>query len=148
MYILKIKEFVPLATFIAAKMKHFVPLNVAKALNRAIGLRQKQSSNLQGTASNSSGGSRGDESHQYFLGILEQAQAAVKPRMAAQSLMDNTVREIRPKRKTISPTNLPSLRSKNLPRPSSMLQAMLDACKPTQQQPFGKQKLYGTRMSI
>ncbi len=91
---LAIKDFVPLAEFIAAVNKPkpvLVPAPFATTIHRVIRVRKSFSTQLEacGTATDA----RSDERHSYFVGILEKVRDILKPRMAALDLsgMEDTL---------------------------------------------------------
>ena len=82
-YTIKVKEFITLADFIVGSGKQTVqvPEALAKALDRAIRLRKQYSSGA-GDSTES------DESHAYFLGVLEKTREILKHRMPPGMIND------------------------------------------------------------
>ena len=85
-YIIKIREFVGLAEWIVGFKKPVVsvPRNLVVALDRAIALRKRHndwSREGKGLDCTTDRANDADESHSYFLGILEQTREILKPRM-------------------------------------------------------------------
>ena len=87
-HIIKVKQFTTLAEYIVGFKKPSVkvPQFVASALDRAIDLRKKQSSwyrDQNGTKDTIDAASDADESHSFFLNILEKTREILKPCLPA-----------------------------------------------------------------
>lgn len=80
-YTIAIKDFVPLAEFVAASKKPVVsvPLAFANTLNRVIATRSRFSSRL--TELGNSTDALADSKHSYFVGVLEKVREILKPRV-------------------------------------------------------------------
>lgn len=80
-YIIAIKDFIPLAEFVAASKKPVisVPLAFANTLNRVIATRSRFGSRLavHGNSTDASA----DSKHSYFVGVLEKVREVLKPRI-------------------------------------------------------------------
>ena len=91
-YTIKVKDFTTLAECIArfTKPAARVPVTLVKALNRAIELRQQHHTWSRGMAETelSVDVEEGNESHAYFLGILERTREILKPRMPPEMIND------------------------------------------------------------
>ena len=91
-YTIKVKDFVALAECIAAFTKPVVevPMTLVKVLNRAIELRGQHSTWSQGSVESEKSAEveESNESHAYFLGILERTRQTLKPRMPSESIDD------------------------------------------------------------
>lgn len=92
-YTIKVKDFATLAECIARFTKPAVkvPVAVVKILNRAIELRRQQHTTWsKGHAQSElpSDVEQSNESHGYFLGILERTREILKPRMPSEMLSD------------------------------------------------------------
>ena len=91
-YIIQVKDFTPLAECIARFTKPAVkvPVDLAKALNRAIKLRQESSTRSQSQADSelSAEIEESNKSHAYFLGILERTREMLKPLMPPEMVQD------------------------------------------------------------
>ncbi len=86
-YVVKIKDFVPLAEFLAGYSKPIVkvPLALVKALDRAIELRTQHNEYARQSTSrdNKEAQPDADANHSYFLGVLGRVREVLRPRMAA-----------------------------------------------------------------
>ena len=93
-YTIRVREFVPLAEYVAASSKPLVqvPGAIASALGRAIRLRKQQYSELSQERASNGFGTSSDDSHMHFLGILEQTQEVLRPRMLSNSVYDPNAR--------------------------------------------------------
>ena len=82
-YTITVKEFITLADFIVGSGKQTVqaPEALAKALDRAILLRNQYTSAAGGSV-------KSDEGHAYFLGVLEKTREILKPRMPTSMIND------------------------------------------------------------
>lgn len=82
-YTIRVKEFITLADFIVGSGKQTVqvPEALAKALDRAILLRNQYTSGADGSKDS-------DEGHAYFLGVLEKTREILKPRMPPSMIND------------------------------------------------------------
>ena len=82
-YTIRVKDFITLADFIVSSGKQIVqvPEALAKALDRAILLRNQYSSGAGGSIES-------DEGHAYFLGVLEKTRDILKPRMPPGMIND------------------------------------------------------------
>ncbi|KAH7305437.1 hypothetical protein B0I35DRAFT_413836 [Stachybotrys elegans] len=78
-HVLKIKEFEPIATFLAAIDTLKVPDYFAVAIERVIWVRKSFSGDLQQSGENVDPAS--DQRHAHFVGILEKARDLLKPLM-------------------------------------------------------------------
>ena len=90
-YIIKVKDFTALAECIARfnKPAVTVPATVVGALTRAIKLRLQHSSwSKQAESDPSLDAEKSNESHAYFLGILERTREILKPRMPSDMIGD------------------------------------------------------------
>jgi len=92
-YIIKVKEFTTLAEFIVGFEKPVVtvPKSLVSALNRAIDLRKQHSDWFKGPKGSDGPSDRvndADQSHSYFLDILEQTRAILEPRMPLEVIDD------------------------------------------------------------
>lgn len=84
-YTVAIKDFIPLAEFIASHQPAVpVPDTFAAALNKVIELRTRFSTQLQEEVKHGRS-SRVDESHSYFVGILKRVRDSLKPRMSTEA---------------------------------------------------------------
>lgn len=79
-YIIAIKDFIPLAEFVAASKKPVisVPLSFAKTLNRVISTRSGFGSRLAELSD--SPDVSADSTHSYFVGVLEKVREVLTPR--------------------------------------------------------------------
>ncbi|KAL8788682.1 MAG: hypothetical protein Q9195_007183 [Heterodermia aff. obscurata] len=82
-YTIRVKEFITLANFIVGseKLTVHVPEALAKALDRAILLRNQYTSGAGGSTES-------DKGHAYFLGVLEKTREILKPRMPPGMIND------------------------------------------------------------
>ncbi|MCJ1470221.1 hypothetical protein MMC07_008866 [Pseudocyphellaria aurata] len=84
-YIIKVKDFIPLAEFIAGSSNPVVkvPAYLVGVLNRAIELRgQHNAQSREGNdPDDASKRAVADETHSYFMAILERTREILKPRM-------------------------------------------------------------------
>lgn len=82
-YVVAIKDFVPLAHFIAASNKPVaaVPESFVETINRVITVRSSFGSTMKEHGAEPSAAA--DEKHSFFVGILEQVREALRPRMPA-----------------------------------------------------------------
>ena len=91
-YTIKVKDFAPLAECIARFNKPAVkvPFTVVEGLNRAINLRQQRHtySRVQAKSAASIGIEESNQSHAYFLGILERTREILKSRMPPETIDD------------------------------------------------------------
>lgn len=91
-YTIKVKDFAALAECIARFNKPAVkvPLTVVEVLNRAINLRQQRHtwSRAQSESAASTGVEESNQSHAYFLGMLERTREILKPRMPPETIDD------------------------------------------------------------
>ena len=91
-YIIKIKDFTTLAEYIAGFTKPVVevPKSLANVLNRAIALRRQHNtwSRKKESSDEPTDQVNADESHSYFLGILERTREILKPRMPSDMIDD------------------------------------------------------------
>lgn len=91
-YTIKIKDFATLAECIARYTKPAVkvPVAVVNFLNRAIELRQQHNTWSRGPDESqiSANVDESNESHSYFLGVLEQTREILKPRMPSEMIKD------------------------------------------------------------
>ena len=91
-YIIKVKDFTALAECVARFTKPVVkvPVALAKVLNRAIELRQQHNtwSRGQGESELSVDIEHSNESHAYFLGVLERTREILKPLMSSEMIDD------------------------------------------------------------
>ena len=91
-YTIKVKDFAALAECIAGFNKPAVkvPLTVVEVLTRAIKLRQQHHtwSRAQQESAASTGVEESNQSHAYFLGILERTREILKPRMPPETIDD------------------------------------------------------------
>lgn len=80
-YTIAIKDFIPLAEFLAAHKKPVVsvPLAFARTLNRVISTRSGFGGRLADLGSAPSDSA--DSKHSYFVGVLEQVRQVLKPRV-------------------------------------------------------------------
>lgn len=88
-YTIKIKDFVALAEFIAGYTNPIVqvPVELVKALNRAINLRAQHNDWSRQTKAEEDQEARvaADATHSYFLGVLDRVREVLKPRMPAET---------------------------------------------------------------
>ncbi|KAK3996598.1 hypothetical protein QBC44DRAFT_377370 [Cladorrhinum sp. PSN332] len=92
-YIVAVKDFIPLADFIASRQPAVsVPDSFAAALTKVITVRSAFSAKLQEDVTKSLD-PRSDESHSYFVGILEKVRASLKPRMSTKASEASTATE-------------------------------------------------------
>ncbi|KAI4174355.1 MAG: hypothetical protein LQ346_008245 [Caloplaca aetnensis] len=86
-YVVKIKDFVPLAEFLAGYTKPIikVPLALVKALDRAIELRTQHTEYARKSTSRDDKAKQldADTNHSYFLGVLGRVREVLRPRMTA-----------------------------------------------------------------
>lgn len=84
-YTIAIKEFIPLAEFVAASQKPVVsvPLTFANTLNRVISTRSGFGGRL--TELGISPSASADSKHSYFVGVLEKVRETLKPRVSPAS---------------------------------------------------------------
>lgn len=84
-YTIAIKDFIPLAEFVAASQKPVVsvPLAFANTLNRVISTRSGFGGQLAELGSSPS--ISADAKHSYFVGVLEKVQEVLKPRVPPAS---------------------------------------------------------------
>ena len=92
-YIIKIRQFITLAEFIVGCDKPVieVPQSLAGALNRAIDLRKDHNEWSKGQKSSDKsirGANNADESHSFFLNVLQQTRDILKPRTPSYLLDD------------------------------------------------------------
>ena len=91
-YTIKVKDFTALAEYIARFTKPVVkvPAALVKVLDRAIDLRQQHNTWSQGQAESEPlvDVKESNETHAYFLGILERTREILKPRMPAELIDD------------------------------------------------------------
>ena len=91
-YTIKVKDFAALSECIARFTKPAVkvPITVVEALDRAIKLRQQHHSlsRAQPGSATSTGVEESNQSHAYFLGILERTREILKPRMPPETIND------------------------------------------------------------
>lgn len=91
-YIIKVRDFTTLAEFIAGFRKPVikVPTYLVNALNRAIELRSQHNawSREQNDSDEPTKRENTDESHSYFLGVLERTREILKPRMPSDLIDD------------------------------------------------------------
>lgn len=82
-FIVAIKDFIPLAQYIAASKKPAaaVPESFVETINRVIKVRSSFGSNL--TKHGAAPSEEADEKHSFFVGVLEQVREALRPRMPA-----------------------------------------------------------------
>lgn len=80
-HIIKIKDFIPLAEFIALKPKLSVPTSFKDTLDRVIAKRSGFSGKLE--QHRSVPDKKSDESHKFFVGILKRVRDILKPCMAS-----------------------------------------------------------------
>ncbi|KAI7774884.1 hypothetical protein LA080_007709 [Diaporthe eres] len=80
-YTIAIKDFIPLAEFVAASQKPVVsvPLAFANTLNRVISTRSGFGGRLAELGSSPSASA--DSKHSYFVGVLEKVREVLKPRV-------------------------------------------------------------------
>lgn len=80
-HIVAIKDFIPLAEFIAASKKPAaaVPESFVETINRVINVRSSFGSNLKEYGAEPS--AEASEKHSFFVGVLEQVRKALRPRM-------------------------------------------------------------------
>lgn len=83
-HIIRVKDFVPLAEFIACKPDLSVPTSFVATLDRVIKKRNGVSSKLAQNEKTSD--TTSDKSHEHFVGILEKVQDILKPRVARISM--------------------------------------------------------------
>ena len=88
-YKIAVREFIDLAQYIVSidKSPVKIPLDFVKALDRAIALRRRHRTWFTGDRS-SEEPSDADESHAYFLGVLEHTREILKPRMPTETVDD------------------------------------------------------------
>ncbi|KAK7425048.1 hypothetical protein QQZ08_008324 [Neonectria magnoliae] len=93
-YIIAIKEFVPLAEFIATSSKPLiaVPTSFVNTINRVIYVRSSFGSRMADHGMEPS--PVPDATHSYFVGILEQVRTVLRPRMSAWIPAFDTVEEL------------------------------------------------------
>jgi hypothetical protein len=84
-YIIAIKDFIPLAEFVAACQKPFVsvPLSFANTLNRVISARSGFRSKLDDVGDLPDVSA--DSKHSYFVGVLERVREVLTPRLSPAS---------------------------------------------------------------
>ncbi|KAL8868404.1 MAG: hypothetical protein Q9174_005015, partial [Haloplaca sp. 1 TL-2023] len=91
-YTIGTKDFISLAEYIVAFTKPVVevPAPLVKVLDRAINLRKghNESSRDTKTTGKAADQLKSDETHSYFLGILEQTREILRPRMPADTTND------------------------------------------------------------
>ena len=91
-YTIKVKDFAPLAECISRFNKPAVkvPLTIVQVLNRAINLRQQRhtSSRAQAKSAASTGIEESNQTHAYFLGILERTREILQSRMPPETIDD------------------------------------------------------------
>ena len=89
-YTIKVKDFTTLAECIArfTKPSVEVPVGLVKVLNRAIELRQQHNSRSRDQTESKPSMEESNESHAYFLGILERTREILKPRMPSEMIQD------------------------------------------------------------
>ncbi|KAL8772294.1 MAG: hypothetical protein Q9209_002506 [Squamulea sp. 1 TL-2023] len=91
-HIIKIKDFISLAEFIAGYTNPVVqvPYPLVKALDRAIQLRtlHNEASRQENSESKATNRKISDKTHSYFLGILERVREILRPRMPPDSSSD------------------------------------------------------------
>lgn len=82
-YIIAIKDFIPLAEFVAAAKKPVVsvPLSFANTLNRVISARSGFRTRLSELSDSSDVSA--DSTHSYFVGVLEKVREVLTPRFSA-----------------------------------------------------------------
>lgn len=85
-YIIRVKDFISLAEYIAGKMKApaSVPASFRLALHRAISARREHGAHLpssQMAQALSFENNDADEGHGYFIGVLEHVRDVLRPRM-------------------------------------------------------------------
>ncbi|KAI1505393.1 hypothetical protein F5X99DRAFT_367839 [Biscogniauxia marginata] len=87
-YIIKLKDFISLAEFIAAKPSVSVPASLGTTLNRVIAVRSGFAAKLEanGAATNV----LSDAKHGYFVGVLEKVRDVLKPRTKPSSTDEAT----------------------------------------------------------
>lgn len=89
-YTIAIKDFIPLAEFVAASQKPVVsvPLAFATTLNRVISTRSGFGGRLAELGNSPSASA--DSKHSYFVGVLEKVREVLKPRVppASQDAVD------------------------------------------------------------
>ena len=100
-YTIRVKEFITLADFIVGSGKQTirVPEALAKALDRAILLRNQYSSGFGGSVES-------DEGHAYFLGVLEKTREILKPRMPPGMINDRLTKTESNSNEASEPLNL------------------------------------------
>ncbi|KAL8920345.1 MAG: hypothetical protein Q9208_006316 [Pyrenodesmia sp. 3 TL-2023] len=91
-YVVKIKDFVPLAEFLVAYTKPIikVPVALANALDRAIVLRTQRNEYSRQSTSREGKGTQldSDVTHSYFLRVLERVREVLRPRMTVPPAAD------------------------------------------------------------
>lgn len=89
-YTIKVKDFTALAECIARSTKPSieVPVGLVKVLNRAIELRQQHNTRSRGQTESENSLEESNQSHAYFLGILERTREILKPRMPSEMIDD------------------------------------------------------------
>lgn len=92
-YIIKVRDFTDLAEYIVGSNKPVVevPKSIATILDRAIDLRRRHGIWSRGRKDSEGPPDQGvdpDESHSYFLGILERTREILKPRMPSDMIDD------------------------------------------------------------
>lgn len=91
-YIIKVKDFITLAGFIAGFSKPVVkvPAYLVAALNRAIELRGQHNARSREGKDSDEATKRAvaDETHSYFMGVLEKTREVLKPRMPSDMIDD------------------------------------------------------------
>lgn len=82
-HVVAIKDFIPLAEFIAASKKPAaaVPASFVETINRVINVRSSFGSTLREHGAEPS--AEASEKHSFFVGVLEQVREALRPRMPA-----------------------------------------------------------------
>lgn len=95
-YTIKVKDFTTLAECIArfTKPSVEVPVGLVKVLNRAIELRQQHNARSRGQTESEPSLEESNESHAYFLGILERTREILKPRMPSEMIQDSLTQPI------------------------------------------------------
>ncbi|KAL8743351.1 MAG: hypothetical protein Q9184_008126, partial [Pyrenodesmia sp. 2 TL-2023] len=91
-YVVKIKDFVPLAEFLTGYTKPIikVPVALAKALDRAIELRTQHNEYSRQSTSQDNRETQfdADLSHSYFLKVLDRVREVLRPRMTVAMAAD------------------------------------------------------------
>jgi hypothetical protein len=95
-HIIAVSDFISLAEFIVktTKPRVEVPTSFASLLDRAIVLRQRHNTWWYGreTEEETSDQAISNDSHNYFVGILEKVREVLRPRMKPELLRDSLVR--------------------------------------------------------